>query len=130
MRSELIKLWLTVALAIVLASATVAVYQAPAGEARTASSETGALLFQAKGCSGCHTIVGVAEFASIGPDLTQLPEAASERIPGMSAREYVTQSIRQPGAFTVQGFPAEVMPTFELSDAEVESLVAFLLADR
>ena len=88
------------------------------------------MLFQAKGCSGCHTIVGVAEFASIGPDLTQLSEGAGERIAGMSATAYVTQSIRQPEAFTVQGFPADMMPTFELSDAEVESLVAFLLTDR
>lgn len=130
MQSELIKLSLTVALAVVLAGATLAVFRTPSGQVPTATSEPGALLFQAKGCSGCHTIAGVAEFASTGPDLTQLPEAASERIPGMSARDYVAQSIRQPGAFTVQGFPADVMPTFELSDAEVESLVAFLLADR
>jgi len=128
--SELIKLWFTVALAIVLAAATVAVYRVPAGEARVASSDAGALLFQAQGCGGCHTIAGVAEFASIGPELTNLREAAGERVAGMSAMAYVTQSIREPQAFTVQGFGADLMPTFELSDAEVESLVAFLLAER
>jgi cytochrome c oxidase subunit 2 len=129
-RSDLIKLWLTVALAIVLAGATVAVYQAPTDEPPSATLGAGALLFQAKGCSGCHTIVGVTEIASIGPDLTHLSEAAGGRIAGMSARAYVTQSIRQPQAFTVQGFPPDLMPTFELSDSQVESLVAFLLADR
>ena len=130
MQSELIKLWLTVALAVVLAGATVTVFRTPSGQVPTPTSEAGALLFQAKGCTGCHTIVGVAEFASIGPDLTQLPEVASQRIAGMNARAYVTQSIRDPQAFTVQGFPAGVMPNFELSDAEVESLVAFLLTER
>ena len=126
----MIKLWSTVALAIVLASATFAVYGAPTGEVPSATAEAGALLFQAKGCSGCHTIGGVAEFASIGPDLTQLSEAAGERVAGMSAKAYVTRSIREPKAFTVQGFPPGVMLTFELSDTQVESLVAFLLTDR
>ena len=130
----MIKLWLTVALAVLLAvllaGATLAVYRVPAGEARFASSDTGALLFQAKGCGGCHTVAGVAELASIGPELTHLGESAGERVAGMSAKAYVTQSIREPQAFTVQGFAADLMPTFELSDAEVESLAAFLLAKR
>jgi cytochrome c1 len=43
---------------------------------------------------------------------------------------YVTQSIRDPGAYTVNEFGSGVMPTFELSDAEVEDLVAFLLTER
>jgi hypothetical protein len=42
----------------------------------------------------------------------------------------VTQSIREPWAFTVEGFGVGVMPTFDLSDAEVETLVAFLLTER
>jgi cytochrome c oxidase subunit II len=129
-RSDLIKLWLTVALAVVLAGATALAYRTPAGASRDPSHFAGSLLFQAKGCSGCHTVAGVAESGTIGPDLTELAEVADERVAGMNATAYVTQSIRQPQAFTVEGFPAGVMPTFELSDAEVESLVAFLLAER
>lgn len=129
-RTDLIKLWLTVGLAGLLASATVAVYRAPAEQTTSAASVSGALLFQAKGCSGCHTIAGVAEFASIGPNLTQLGDVAGDRVRGMSGTAYVTQSIRQPQAFTVDGFGVGVMPTFELSDAEVEALVGFLLRER
>ncbi len=42
----------------------------------------------------------------------------------------MTQSIREPQAFTVAGFGADVMPTLEVSDSELESLVAFLLTER
>ena len=129
MRTDLIRLWLTVALALVLASATVAVYRSSGGGTQVSPDE-GALLFQAKGCSGCHTIERVAEFASIGPNLTHLSDVADGRVEGMSAVAYVTQSIRQPQVFTVTGFGAGVMPTFELSDAEVEALVGFLLTER
>jgi cytochrome c oxidase subunit 2 len=129
-RTDLIRLWLTVALAGVLASATVAVYRTPTGQTTSAASVSGALLFQAKGCSGCHTVAGVADFASIGPNLTHLSDVAGDRVTGMSATAYVTQSIRQPRAFTVDGFGVGVMPTFELSDAEVEALVGFLLSER
>jgi cytochrome c oxidase subunit 2 len=129
-RTDLIRLWLTVALAGVLASATVAVNRTPTVQTTTAGPVSGALLFQAKGCSGCHTVAGVAEFASIGPNLTHLSDAAGDRVAGMSATAYVTQSIRQPRAFTVDGFGVGVMPTFELSDAEVEALVGFLLSER
>jgi cytochrome c oxidase subunit 2 len=126
-RTDLIKLWLTVALAGALASATAAVYWNPSEQSAGDGSLSGALLFQGKGCSGCHTVAGVAEFASIGPDLTRLDEAAGDRVTGMSATAYVTQSILQPEAFTVDGYGVGVMPTFELSDAELEALVRFLL---
>jgi cytochrome c oxidase subunit 2 len=129
-RTDLIKLWLTVALAGVLATATVAVYRAPIAEAAGDARQPGPLLFQAKGCSGCHSIAGVAESASIGPNLTDLADIAAGRIAGTSAAAYVTQSIREPSAFTVEGFGVGVMPTFDLSDAEVETLVAFLLTER
>jgi mono/diheme cytochrome c family protein len=129
-RTDLIKLWVTVALAGVLASAMVSVYRTPSEQTTSDASVSGALLFQAKGCSGCHSVAGVAEFASIGPNLTKLGDVAGDRVPGMSSTAYVTQSIRQPRAFTVDGFGAGVMPTFELSDAEVEALVGFLLSGR
>ena len=129
-RTDLIKLWLTVALAGVLAVATVVVNR-PAGSAPTnAAAGQGALLFQAKGCSGCHSIAGVAESASIGPNLTRLASVAGERVSGLSAEEYVMQSIRDPQAFTVPDFGPDTMPTLQVSDREVEVLVEFLLATR
>lgn len=130
MRIDVIRLWLTVALAGVLAIATVSVYRTPASVPPSSAAGSGALLFQAKGCSGCHTIAGVAEFASIGPNLTHLNEVADQRVAGMEAVAYVTQSIREPQAFMVAGFGTDVMPTLEVSDSELEALVAFLLTER
>jgi mono/diheme cytochrome c family protein len=129
-RTDLIRLWLTVALAGVLASATVAVYQTPSERTTSDASVSGALVFQAKGCSGCHSVTGVAEFASIGPNLTKLSDFAGDRVAGMSAEDYITQSIRQPRAFTVDGFGDGVMPSLELSETEVAALVSFLLSER
>ena len=131
MRTDLIKLWLTVALAGVLAVPTVSEFRATTpGDPGPAATDIGALLFQAKGCSGCHTVAGVAESGSMGPSLTHLNRVAAERITGMDAVSYVTQSIRDPRAFTVPNFGPNVMPTLQVSDAEMESLVAFLLTER
>jgi cytochrome c oxidase subunit 2 len=129
-RIDLAKFWVTVALAGVLAVATVSEFRSPPPAASGNSMMPGTLLFQAKGCSGCHSISGVAEIASIGPNLTQLATVAGQRIPGFTDVAYVTQSIRAPGAYTVNGFGSGVMPTFKLSDDEVEGLVAFLLTER
>ncbi|HKY47994.1 MAG TPA: hypothetical protein VJQ79_08460, partial [Acidimicrobiia bacterium] len=80
MRIELIKLWLTAALAGVLAAATVAFNRPSTGISPEVAADQGALLFQAKGCSGCHSITGVADTASIGPDPTRLASVAGERV--------------------------------------------------
>lgn len=132
MRTDLIRLWLTVALAGVLAIATVAVYRPePAGPAGDAPAPA-QLLFLAKGCSGCHTLEGVAQIAAVGPNLTNLAGVAGERIPGVSASDYVRQSLRDPQAFVAPGFETSfvLMPTLKLSASEVESLVELLLTGR
>jgi cytochrome c551/c552 len=108
----------------------VTVYRTPSDQTTSDASVSGALLFQAKGCSGCHIVAGFAEFASIGPNLTQMADVAGDRVAGMTATAYVTQSIRQPRTFTVEGFGVGVMPTIELSDDEVAVLVGFLLSER
>jgi mono/diheme cytochrome c family protein len=91
----------------------------------------GHALFLAKGCAGCHTLRGVSEGAPIGPDLTPLGQTARGRRPGLGPEDYVRESIVAPDAFLVPGFPAAGdtrMPRIELSGADVEALVAFLLA--
>lgn len=131
MRTDLIRLSLLVAIAIVLAIATISVYdnEAPAVSNSTPSGE---VLFLTKGCSGCHSIDGVAESANQGPDLTHVAQVAGERVPGLSAEEYVRQSLREPQAFFVPGFAGGFveMPTLQLTEDEIDSLVAFLLTER
>jgi cytochrome c1 len=93
----------------------------------------GASLFQAKGCAGCHNGPDSAAAVSGPPDLRDASSWAGERVPGMTATEYITQSIRDPiavisPAYTPDGGPTTGMPTLALSDAEVETLVDYLLA--
>jgi hypothetical protein len=56
--------------------------------------------------------------------------AAASRVPGLDARSYIEQSILEPGAYVVDGFPDGVMPPNlgdRLSDAELQALVDYLL---
>jgi mono/diheme cytochrome c family protein len=94
----------------------------------------GARVFAAKGCASCH--VGpeggnrpIPDF----PSLAVASEWAGERRPGLTAEDYIRQSIREPdtfispaydGGFNSDGSP---MPQLDLTDAEVDAVVAYLL---
>ena len=83
------------------------------------------------GCAACHTIDGISE-GIIGPDLTHLGVDAANRKPGMSAEEYIFESIRNPEAFVApdvnRAIPGimTVGITELFSDNEVQALVDFL----
>jgi cytochrome c oxidase subunit II len=89
----------------------------------------GRSLFQAKGCSGCHSLVGVST-SPIGPDLTSLADVAGRRKPGFSPEAYVRESILDPQAFIVVGYGGVQMPRLRLSDGETDALVTFLLSGQ
>jgi mono/diheme cytochrome c family protein len=105
------------------------------GEASNASSSAdGESLFNMSvigsvaGCATCHS--KETGTVIIGPSLAGIANLAAERVEGVSAEEYLRQSITQPDAFVVEGYPAGVMPakyTEELSEEELDSLVAYLL---
>lgn len=93
----------------------------------------GAALFRAKGCATCH--VGPDSNAgSPGlPDLSDTTAWADRRRSGYEAEEYLRESIRDPGVFMAPGYrwtggPVSGMPTLAVSDAEVDALIAYLLA--
>jgi cytochrome c oxidase subunit 2 len=127
-QTDVIRLWLTVALAGALAIATVAVNRSPTVETNAAPAP-GASLFQTKGCSGCHTLAGVSTTASVGPNLSDVAAVAGQRIAGMSAADYIRQSLRDPQGFIVPGFEAVAidMPALSLTEAEVNQLIELLL---
>ncbi len=125
MRIEYIRLALTAALAVVLGIAWW--QQAEPRSILQQETSPGRLLFIGTGCGGCHVLGDNTPSIAIGPPLAGLAERAQNACPGMTAAEYVEQSIREPEAFTVSGFEAGVMPTFPLSDEEVSSLVDYLL---
>jgi mono/diheme cytochrome c family protein len=82
------------------------------------------------GCGGCHTIDGLSA-GTVGPNQTTIGTTAETRIPGMSAEDYILESILDPSAFVVEGYPENVMPKNydELLEAnEISDLVAFFLS--
>ena len=100
--------------------------------APAASAIDGETLFHAKGCATCHT--GPTSTASMGefPALAGASSWAGRRRPGMSAEEYLAESIREPWAFIspefhASGGPTTAMPELGLSDVERGAVVAFLL---
>ncbi len=93
----------------------------------TPAPDPGRLVFLTKGCTGCHTIEGTST-ATIGPDLTHISTVAATRKAPLSAEEYILESIKEPGAFIVEGFEP-LMPNLAdgIAEGELEDLVAFLL---
>lgn len=92
----------------------------------------GQQVYTQKGCGGCHTL-GNLSAGVVGPPLTNIASLAETRQEGVTAEEYIRQSILNPNAFVVEGYPAGVMPQNwdeVLSEAELEDLVAFLLAQK
>ena len=78
-------------------------------------------------CSTCHSIDGTT---GLGPSLQGIATTAETRVPGLSAEEYITQSIMDPNAFVVDGFPAGLMPqnfAETLTTQDISNVVAFLL---
>ncbi|MCP4964834.1 MAG: MBL fold metallo-hydrolase [bacterium] len=94
----------------------------------------GAELFQERvvgaspGCVTCHSLdEGVT---LVGPSLYDLAQRAATRVPGLSAVEYVRQSIVAPEAFIAPDFSAGQMVgnwAELLSADQIDSLVEYLL---
>jgi mono/diheme cytochrome c family protein len=93
----------------------------------------GRALFQAKGCATCHTGPDtVAMFQAGFPNLRDTSTWTGRGRPGQSTAEYIAQSIVEPWAVMAPGFssalgPTGAMPKLDVSDAEVEALVAYLV---
>lgn len=83
------------------------------------------------GCSKCHSLDGSVQSPPpvAAPSFQDISKRAGERVPGLSAVEYLRQSIVDPSAYMVEGF-GDYMPKgfrFLLSEEDVDALVAFLL---
>lgn len=86
-------------------------------------------IMEGKGlCLTCHTIgkTGALRF----PDLAGIAVHASSRVPGMNDVEYLAQSLYEPAAFVVEGFPPAMppmnQPPFGLTDREILCVIAAL----
>ena len=93
-----------------------------------AQAKSGDQIFTAAGCAGCHTFAPANSTGTIGPNLNELKTQAANMEKGKTAEEYIRESIEDPGAFIVKGYP-NAMPSFKgrLSDAQIKALIDFLL---
>jgi cytochrome c2 len=107
------------------------VLSACGGEALSGEAAKGQDLFNSGGSSGypclsCHTVDGAD---LVGPSLQGISERAGERVEGLSAEEYIRQSIQYPSNYIVENF-SDVMPKVyaqTLSQEDIDALVAFLM---
>ncbi len=78
-------------------------------------------------CSTCHRVD--SEERLVGPGLLNVGQRAATRVPGLSAVEYLHQSIVSPGAYVVEGY-AGLMPKNwgqVFSENQINDLIAYLL---
>jgi mono/diheme cytochrome c family protein len=82
----------------------------------------GQATFQAN-CTTCHNTDSTVK---VGPGLGGIINRAGTRVTGLSAEDYIRQSIMEPSSFVVDGFPP-IMPTFsQLGPQDIENLLAYL----
>lgn len=103
----------------------------PQGEIVTPppSVDVPALLAE-QGCLACHIVNG--EGGTVGPSLDTQPQVAGQRVEGLSAEEYVRQSIVDPGAFIVPGF-SNIMPgdySSRITTEKLDALIEYLLSEE
>jgi cytochrome c551/c552 len=92
---------------------------------------SGATLGASAGCQICHSLEPGVQL--VGPSLAGVATRAETRVPGLSAQDYLMQSLVDPDAHVVAGFqPGQMRP--DLADAltqqQLDDLVAFLLTLR
>ncbi len=79
-------------------------------------------------CITCH--YANSESQLIGPGLLNIGTRAETRVAGESAYEYLHQSIVDPSAFVVSGFPDQLMPqTYKdlWTEEEINDIIAYLM---
>jgi mono/diheme cytochrome c family protein len=90
--------------------------------------KAGEEIFKGKGtCQICHAI---GQKGTRAPDLAGVGGRAGKRKPGLSAKGYLIESLLDPGAYLVEGYP-NIMPKVDrppigLNRSELWALAAFL----
>lgn len=82
-------------------------------------------------CVTCHNplVAGRGTTFAIGPGLKDISERGATRVEGLTAPEYIEDSIRHPANFVVAGY-SPIMPTVfgeQYSDQDIADLLAFLM---
>jgi cytochrome c553 len=85
----------------------------------------GRQVYRTLGCATCHEASISNLFRPVGPSMDQVGLVGAKRVPGMSAEDYLRQSMTDPGAYLVPGYP-DSMPRSLASDLSPEDLAALV----
>ena len=91
--------------------------------------QLGEKLFKAKACASCHSVADAS--VKVGPTLFQ-KFGGNEEIEGLGPvavnEDYLKESILNPNAKVVKGFPKNVMPSFQgqLNDKQISALIEYI----
>lgn len=66
--------------------------------------------FSKFGCDACHMGPEIEEGGDMGPDLSKLAATAGKRTTGLSAVQFIVNSIVEPNAVIAEGFDEDMMP--------------------
>jgi mono/diheme cytochrome c family protein len=112
------------------ATTTTTTTPAPSGGGNAAQAAAGKKVFTgAGGCGSCHTLKDAGTNGTVGPDLDNLRSDAQKA--GKPLDAYIHESIADPNAYVVPGFPKGVMPpdfSSTLGKQQIDDLVAYLLS--
>jgi mono/diheme cytochrome c family protein len=103
------------------------------------NADNGQKLFASQGCAACHSLKPDEKL--VGPSLAGIAMRAGDRIKAADYKAkattgelYIRESIVQPGAYVIPGFPDGVMPQdfgkVKLSAQDLADLIAFLLTQK
>jgi cytochrome c2 len=87
-----------------------------------------AIIVDQPGCNTCHSLT--PDTVVVGPSLAGIGTRAETRISGMSAEDYLRESILHPDNYVVEGFTAGVMVQVwekTLTPEQVDNVIAYLL---
>ncbi len=87
----------------------------------------------APGCATCHKYDASEGPEDAAPYTAGTATRAATRVPGMSAEEYIRESIVNPDAYVVEGWQAgDMYQTWaeELTEQQIADLVAYLLTEK
>jgi cytochrome c2 len=82
----------------------------------------GEMVFRTKGCFGCHTVQGVSEVGTVGPELTHV--ASRDKI--AETVTYSPENLREWLQHPHDIKPGTQMPNMNLSEQELDAIVAYL----
>ena len=114
-------------LTVILAVAATVISCAPEPPA-TEPVARGRQVYGASGCGSCHEAGLVNLWRPVGPPLEHVGTVAGTRRTGVSAEEYLRQSIVDPGSYVVPGYP-DSMPRGlgdRISAEDLADLVQYL----